>query len=277
MPRLTAASICSAIVLVPASAAALRRAAQLPAHEPGFDPVETLCAHGKEDDGSKRIQKWCADWLSCVKTSASQDMSKEAVKRAWSPADCKEFCGDWPVLTPAASAASLAMVGSGGGANVSASSVAAARRQMGAGKKSCLDSCANFQDSLSGCVATILFDHGKLSNMGMPDDEEAEPAAEICTKRDTPCMPDLEVRAQRCLIHKSKKVIDGEHTVPPQCGMVKMHFEECKNCPQLRENYQTQYASFTGGCMDQLNAYHQAVHPGAGDAAIPGATGCKVH
>lgn len=279
MSRFAIVSISAAIVSESASAASLRRVnTSAASDEQSFDPVEVLCAHGKEDDGSKHIQKWCADWLSCVKTSAVQDMSKEAVKNAWAPADCKEFCGEWPILTPAAASASLAMIGAGGAANISASTVAAARRQMGAGKRDCLDSCANFQDSLSGCVATILFDHGKLSNMGMPDGEDSQPAAdEICTKRDSPCMPDLEVRAQKCIIHKSKKVIDGDHKVPLECGMTKMHYEECKNCPQLTQNYQTQYASFTGGCMDQLNAYHAAVHPGAGDSAIPGASGCKVH
>jgi len=217
----------------------------------GYDPVVTLCAHGKDSNGKKHIQPWCKDWLQCIKENSQPTMSKAAVRKAWSPADCKEFCGEWPVMTPAF-------------------------LQNGTNPNRCLDSCANFQDNLSECVATVLFEPGKLRNMGAPEPGREKPA-EICIEKDTRCMPDLEVRYQRCLLHKSKNRLDKDHKVPENCDMIEMDLEDCKDCPQIKDGFQSHYTAFVGGCVDQLNAYWQAVHPNAGKSAIPGATGCKVH
>jgi hypothetical protein len=144
----------------------------------------------------------------------------------------------------------------------------------------CLKSCGNFQSSLSSCVATIMFEPGKVANMGIPKQGGPAPA-EICTKKDSPCMPDLPINHQKCLGHKTKSVLDRSYKIPDEvsqsCKLMKLSMEDCKKCPQLQDKFQSQYTAFTGGCMDQLNAYWQATHPQAGETAIPGATGCTVH
>lgn len=219
-----------------------------------YDPVEVLCGLGKTDDGKPKISPWCQNWLSCIKSKANPEGSPKAVRDAWSPAPCKEICGHWPATSPKE------------GSFLQASG-------------DCLKSCENFQNSLSTCVATIMFEPGKTAAMGIPKPGPAP--AEICTKKDSPCMPDLAINHQKCLGHKTKKTLDKGYKIPDEvsqgCKMIKFHLEDCKKCPQLQEGGVSQYAAFTGGCMDQLNAYHQATHPQAGSSAIPGAAGCKVH
>jgi len=228
-----------------------------------YDPIEVLCTLGRNDAGEPKISPWCQDWLQCIKTKASPAGTPDSVKAAWSPAPCEEICGKWPAMTPKE-----------GGKK--------AFLQDGiVSENDCLKSCANFQSSLSSCVATIMFEPGKTAAMGLPK-AGAKAPAEICTKKDSPCMPDLEINHQKCLGHSTKRVLDKGYKIPDEisqgCKMIKMNLEDCKKCPQLAAaNSQSAYAAFTGGCMDQLNAYWQATHPEAGKSAIPGATGCTVH
>jgi len=220
-----------------------------------YDPVKVLCTLG----GKK--SKWCDDWMACIKTKASPGGSADDVMKAWDPASCKEICGTWPAMTPKE------------GKKLFLLDVHS--------ENDCLKSCGNFQKSLSSCVATIMFEPGKTAAMGLPKTGGPAPA-EICTKKDSPCMPDLAINHQKCLGHSTKKVLDKGYKIPDEisqgCKMIKLNLEDCKKCPQLAaDNAVSQYAAFTGGCMDQLNAYHQATHPEAGSSAIPGANGCKVH
>jgi hypothetical protein len=237
-----------------------------------YDPVEVLCTLGKAVGGGPKISPWCKDWLSCIKSKANPEGTKEAVMKAWSPANCKEYCGHWPVMTAkeGAKASFLENVNASGGIGL------INMHSQG----DCLKSCENFQSSLSSCVATIMFEPGKVANMGIPKQGGPAPA-EICTKKDTPCMPDLPINHQKCLGHKTKKVLDRSYKIPDEvsqsCKLMKLSMEDCKKCPQLQDKFQSQYTAFTGGCMDQLNAYWQATHPQAGETAIPGATGCTVH
>jgi hypothetical protein len=247
-----------------------------------YDPVDVLCTLGKESGGARKISPWCKDWLQCIKSKANPEGTPEAVMKAWSPADCKEFCGVWPVMTPAEGAKKSAVPSGLQKKSFMQSSNATA--PIGLinmnSKADCLKSCGNFQSSLSNCVATIMFEPGKVAAMGIPKKGGPAPA-EICTKKDTPCMPDLAVNHQKCLGHKTKSVLDRSYKIPDEvsqsCKFMKLNMEDCKKCPQLQDKYQSQYATFTGGCMDQLNAYWQATHPEAGKTAIPGATGCTVH
>lgn len=226
-----------------------------------YNPTEVLCGLGKNKDGSAKISAWCKDWTQCIKTKAAPAGTPDSVKAAWGPAPCKEVCGKWPAMTPKEGGKKAFM--------------------QEDDHSDCVASCENFQKSLSSCVATIMFEPGKTAAMGLKKKGGA-PAAAICTKKDSPCMVDLEINHQKCLGHKTKKTLDKAYQVPDQveqdCKMLKMNLEDCKNCPQLKESgAQSAYAAYTGGCMDQLNAYWQATHPKAGASAIPGATGCKVH
>jgi hypothetical protein len=236
-----------------------------------YDPVEVLCSLGKDKSGEPKIQPWCKDWLMCIKTKANPAGTPAAVKTAWGPADCKEVCGEWPAMSPKEGKKKLFLQD----ANSSAMGLIDMHTE-----NACLKSCAKFQESLTTCVANIMFEPGKVAAMGIPKKGGKAPAA-ICTKKDSPCMPDLEINHQKCISHKTKSVLDKGYKISDKissdCKFIKMHMEDCKKCPQLQEKYQSVYATFTGGCMDQLNAYHQATHPKAGKAAIPGAKGCKVH
>lgn len=236
-----------------------------------YDPVEVLCALGKKN-GKLNVQPWCKDWLACIKTKASPAGDPAAVKKAWDPAPCKEICGQWPAVTPKEGAKKKLFL-------QDANATAALGLLNIHTEGDCLKSCENFQGSLSTCVATIMFEPGKTAAMGIKKPGPKPDA--ICTKKDSPCMPDLEINHQKCLGHKTKKVLDKGYKIPDDisqgCKMIKMNLPDCKKCPQLQELGQSKYAAFTGGCMDQLNAYHQATHPKAGSSAIPGAKGCKVH
>lgn len=271
MVRVNAAVLAVAVALPCAAGSALRQrslpdAEELFGKDPrlgtpdrtGYNPVEVLCAHGKEKDGSAHIQPWCETWVACIRQNAQPAGDQAAVKKAWSPADCREVCGEWPATTPAEGTSLLARSNH---------------------TKECQNSCSNFQDSLSSCVATILFEPGKVANMGMPKADAPAPA-ELCTMKDSPCAPDLDVQAQRCVGHKTKsKLSRGKHEVPADCAMINFHLEDCQKakCGQVQSGFKSQYHTFVGGCMDQLNAYWQAANPNAGASAIPGATGCAVH
>lgn len=143
----------------------------------------------------------------------------------------------------------------------------------------CVSSCQTFQESLSSCVATIMFDQGKLS----PNNPlSGQKAAKICTQKDSPCMPTLSIEHQKCLRHRTAKVLDNSYTVEDDaaeaCRVIADNYEECKDCPQLNDDYGSHYVAFTGGCMDQLHAYWQATNfYEAGDFALPMGEGCKVH
>jgi len=200
-------------------------------------------------------------WLSCIRQKAEPRGTSASVMKAWGPAHCKEYCGEWPVTS-----------GVEGGA--------ASLLSLRAGSRGdCEKSCANFQQGLSSCVATILFDPGKVVNMGMPNGKAGH-VPRMCTARNTHCMPDLPFQHQQCISHKAGKVLGKNMSKETEmkCKMVKMDYEDCKDCPQLSPEYTSHYHSFVGGCMDQLNAYWAATHPQAGKhAAIPGASGCTVH
>lgn len=229
----------------------------------GYDPVDLLCSRGGAA-GEPRVLSWCKSWLMCIKGKAAPAGDADAVMKAWSPADCKEVCGKWPVVSGKEGAAGFLILRS----NVSKH-----------GTADCMTSCANFQKSLSSCVATIMFEPGKLAVMGKPPAHKP-PAPKVCTQRNTTCLPDLPVEHQKCLAHKTREVIHGKkpsEDVKNRCFRLAMDMEDCKGCPQLGDNYQSKYHTFVGGCMDQLNAYWQATHPAAKQAAIPGATGCTVH
>merc|ERR1719162_2501657 len=149
----------------------------------------------------------------------------------------------------------------------------------------CLTSCNNFQKSLSTCVSTIMFDQGRIAAMAGPPPAKAPPA--ICEPQPlkglaSPCFPDLPIQHQKCLTHQTAKILDSNANIPDDvarsCKKIASSYEDCKECPQLQGDYQTQYVAFTGGCMDQLNAYWTASNYGvAGRAAIPAEQGCRVH
>lgn len=213
--------------------------------------MELLCATREEKDAPPKIEGWCKDWLSCIKQKASPEMTPAAVEAAWAPADCKEYCGKWPVVTKDA------------GANTT--SLLLAKSSLKGGD--CMTSCSNFKKSLTTCVATILFEPGHIATMnGGPSGLPEKDVPELCTAKDTPCMPDLTARYQRCIARGCA-----------QLKALKADMDHCHKCPQQSDGYVSHYASFVGGCKAQLGAYHQATHPDAGDAAIPGASGCSVH
>jgi len=243
-----------------------------------YNPIEVLCSLGLDGRGKPKIQKWCADWLQCIKTRSSPGGSAAHVMKAWKPADCNEVCGKWPVssspegIRRAKTRAKFAKV--------------VAKKKLflmdvdSQDQKGCMKSCKNFQKSLSSCVANIMFEPGKIAAMGIPKKGQKK-APSICTGKDTPCQPDLEINHQKCLGHKTKATLDARYKVPAKvaqdCKFLKSAMDDCKSCPQRQGNYRNQYTTFVGGCMDQLNSYWQATHPHAGVAALPGASSCKVH
>mmetsp|Transcript_29953 Transcript_29953/g.95588 ORF Transcript_29953/g.95588 Transcript_29953/m.95588 type:complete len:264 (-) Transcript_29953:36-827(-) len=218
-----------------------------------YDPKELLCSEGES------IKEWCSSWLKCIKEKAAPEGTQASVLAAWKPANCNVVCGKWP----AASLLESRLRGKGAaGANASAVSTSAGSR------RDCPTSCKNFQESLSSCVAKILFEPGKVAAMGMPEETPAKSPAH-CNGEHTACLPDLPLRYQKCLSKASQP--------SKECNMLKTDVEDCQDCPQLNPTYLSQYQSFVGGCMSQLHAYHQATHPDAGSAALPGAAGCNVH
>mmetsp|Transcript_42725 Transcript_42725/g.93225 ORF Transcript_42725/g.93225 Transcript_42725/m.93225 type:complete len:236 (+) Transcript_42725:64-771(+) len=210
----------------------------------GYDPKILLCSH------NGTVQGWCADWLDCIKAKSAPDgMTK--VMQAWKPADCKEFCGVYPVTTTLL--------------------------QTRAEPTACLNKCSGFQTNLADCVGTILFEPGKLS--AMQSKKSAAAVDPICTQKNTACLPDLTDKYQQCVLSASRKKLqkkDHGHD-EEACKTVKSDYEDCKSCPALSAAGGSKYTAFVGGCIDQLNAYWQATHPNAKEAKIPGAAGCQVH
>lgn len=212
----------------------------------GYDPVKLLCSPGGNEE------KWCSDWLSCIK-SKSVPEGKSKVMEAWDPAPCEEICGKWPQTTPPG-----------------------LLQSWHKGDK-CMDSCENFKESLASCVGTVLFEPGQMATMGGGSEEPERPVSENCRAANSTCLPDLPVKYQQCISHKADLTLDRKVDPKEHCEQVVADFEECRNCPQLKGKIGSEFPTFIGGCMDQLHAYHQATMPTQEEAAIPGATGCKVH
>jgi len=237
----------------------------------GYVPVTVLCSKGK------KVQGWCKDWLSCIKAKAQPESDPAAVLKAWSPAECKEMCGVFPATTGPEGTNLL----QGRRANVSSTAAERLLSLTGARSvKDCVDSCANFQDKLSTCVAKILFEPGQVANMGMPSGDPPKKGPAYCTSKDTPCVPDLPIRHHKCVSVTARSVWRKEKLDPmveKQCKMVLSDVEHCEDCPALDSGAMSEYAAFAGGCMTQLNLYWQATHPDAKAAGIPGAKGCQVH
>lgn len=144
-----------------------------------------------------------------------------------------------------------------------------------AGGFNCMTTCRKFQEGLSSCVGTIMFEPGSLAKMGAGDDSGAD-APDVCTKKDTSCLPDLPLKYQRCLSKSTHAVLDGKKFEDEECATLASDFEDCSDCPIYKQN-PMEYISYVGGCKMRLNAYWQATHPHAGKHAHPGASGCMVH
>lgn len=231
----------------------------------GYEPEDLLCKLGK------KTQSWCVDWLKCIKGKSAGQAEK--VRDAWGPADCEEYCGVHPVTSPLEGQSLVQKK-----ANLTANSAAVAAlfgKKAGMSTKDCMGSCKNFQDSLVKCVGTIMFEPGQLAVMG--PDKSATPTPEHCKGKKTPCLPDLPIRYQKCHSMHTKKMLQGKDYDVDACEVIMSDYDDCKDCPALNEAGGTAYATFVGGCMDQLNSYWQATHPSAGVHALPGASGCTVH
>jgi len=250
-----------------------------------YNATEVMCTLGKEKVGpdpktpmgflyKPKIHKWCVDWMACIKTKAAPEGTAASVMIAWAPAPCEEYCGKWPATTPKEGVKKPSLTD----AAPAPAPAPAFLQEVGEG--ACIASCKAFQKSLSGCVAKITFEPSQVAAMGMPKAAPKPPA--LCTKIDTPCVPGLEINYQKCMHHKTMKAVDSEHKIPKHiesaCKLMKANVKDCKasKCPAMNDAG-GQFAAYTGGCMDQLNAYWQATHPSAGGTALPGATGCKVH
>mmetsp|Transcript_55871 Transcript_55871/g.149564 ORF Transcript_55871/g.149564 Transcript_55871/m.149564 type:complete len:289 (-) Transcript_55871:87-953(-) len=235
-----------------------------------YDPVTVLCAHGKDAGGKPKIQGWCRDWLACIRKGAQPQGDKAAVLAAWKPADCREVCGAWPPLTkpPANGTAEPVDAPPPENATGNASSAPSGVATLLQEGRDCNSSCSNFQESLSSCVATILFEPGKVAVMGVPSQTTPAPPAH-CAAANATCMPDLPIRYQKCVAKAAKPSKD--------CQVLKTEMADCKGCPEVESGFLSQYHVFVGGCLSQLNAYWQATHPQAGVAALPGSSGCSVH
>jgi len=165
-----------------------------------YDPVQILCTRGPG-----KIAPWCRKWLQCIREKASPTESPAAVMAAWKPASCKEVCGLWPVRS-----ASLLQ-------KPNASAALSLLDLHGMSRGDCLASCNNFQKSLSTCVATIMFDQGRIAAMAGPPPAKAPPA--ICEPQPlkglaSPCFPDLPIQDQKCLTHPTAKVLDSGANIP---------------------------------------------------------------
>lgn len=247
-----------------------------------YDPVKLLCPRGKAFADAGKIPKWCPKWLECIETGAKAGMDAAAVEKAWEPVECEEFCGKWPaskdakllllegqgpVVTSNASAKASLMskLEQLGTLGLVAESVSISTRRRK--KPGCMESCANFKKTFSTCVAAVLFKPGTVPGAdGVATKEKAKKPPAVCEAKETPCMPSLPYKYQKCVMAGCKEL-----------KQLRTDYEECKDCPQLATGAVDRYESFIGGCHDQLHAYHQATMPDAGPARIPGAKGCSVH
>jgi len=265
------------------SSLSLRKSAAVARAPEGYEADDLLCMHGTKNEKPFK-QSWCVDWLKCIKEKAVMQVDK--VMEAWGPADCEQYCGVNPATNPL-EGQFLLLQGthrSGAGASRDDPEEEDEEEDDEEEKEQCMKSCTNFQKSLSTCVGTIMFEPGKLAVMGKKK-HNGPPPDEICTVKDTPCMPDLPIKMQRCHAAHTKRRLQGAENAErlfagfdmETCKNILKDYDDCKECPQLKQAGGTAYTTFVGGCMDQLNAYWQATHPRAGKHAIPGATGCTVH
>merc|ERR1719213_916988 len=102
---------------------------------------------------------------------------------AWKPASCEEFCGKWPVTTKLLQTEKTAA------------------QELEQLRKGCMESCGKFQESLSSCVGTVLFEPGQLAVMAPKKDAGEMP--EHCVAVNATCLPDLPVKYQTCVSHKA--------------------------------------------------------------------------
>jgi len=226
-----------------------------PPSNTGYDVVDLMCTFKDKE------QAWCKDFITCVKEKAAPEGTPAKVMSVWKPAECEQYCGLYPVL------------------NAAGFVQANHTKVQFASHNACMDSCKKFQDSLSTCLATVIFEPGKLAVM-----KGKKPPKEDQVCGTTTCMPDLSIMYQQCTLIKAGKVIgssSGEKKEPEYtggCKQIRTDWDECKNCNKYKELGGSKYTAFVGGCLDQLNAYWQASHPQAGATAVPGATGdCTVH
>eukprot|EP00397_Hematodinium_sp_SG-2012_P060937 GEMP01079998.1.p1 GENE.GEMP01079998.1~~GEMP01079998.1.p1 ORF type:complete len:204 (+),score=40.16 GEMP01079998.1:176-787(+) len=115
----------------------------------GEDPTKLMCTVGKRPPAA-----WCKDWVTCIQSQAAPENDATAVRKAWGPAQCEEYCGIYPMT-----------------AKPEGSLLAENTRRLQAmfvhntTHKDCMNSCKNFQSSLSECLATIIFDSGAIAVM----------------------------------------------------------------------------------------------------------------
>lgn len=221
--------------------------------------------------------------MSCIETHAQPGGDQASVLKAWGPGDCKEVCGVWPALLQLRGAAAVSRTNTSTSASVAA--VAAAfglkTRSASVTAKDCENSCANFKDSLSSCVANILFEPGKVASMGMPEESSASVPSH-CSSKDTPCLPALPVSHQKCIGQKTKATLNHEYEIPEDvkvdCDGIEENIDYCKDCPQMKESFSGHFTAYVGGCMSQLHTYYAATDPANGNAAVSiGESGCKPH
>lgn len=228
----------------------------------------------KADEEKKPENSECPDWWDPADGDCN-DFSQDEIQGEecpdwWDPADgdCNEAMEEMELLFKQRKPSNYSFL--------SISKLASRRNVIN--KNSCMVSCENMFNNFATCVSTIVFEPGKLSNMGMPSRKglRTKPPA-ICTMKDTPCMPNLAVRHQKCLHHRTSSVLNPSYHVPEEdhemCHYIEKDFDECRDCPQLSEEYMTQYAAFTGGCMEQMHAYRRATGPQEPDVGVPRESG----
>lgn len=222
-----------------------------PPSNTGYDVIDLMCTFQDKE------QAWCKDWISCIKEKAAPEGSPAAVMKAWKPAECEQYCGIYPVLNEP-------------GGFIQANNT----KGKFASHNACMDSCKKFQESLTTCISTVIFEPGKIATM-----KGKKPPKEDAVCGTSTCMPSLAVDYQKCTLIKAGKVVGSssgekkEPEVPGGCKQIRKDWDECKACNKYKELGGSKYTAFVGGCIDQLNAYYQASHPSAGAHAVPGATG----
>jgi len=126
----------------------------------GEDPTFLLCALGGKE---AKIAPWCKSWVSCIKDCSNPVGTKEKVRSCWDPAPCEEYCGKFPRTTPSGF---LQKHDDMEKADMISKSKLTAMMGVGASSHdACMNSCSNFQNSLSNCVAQIIHEPGKIAVM----------------------------------------------------------------------------------------------------------------
>lgn len=124
-----------------------------------------LCAWDGET-----IPSWCSNWVDCIHDCGVPEGTASKVKDCWDPAPCQEYCGIWPesgmynLLYQHPAAVTVVTLRKLNTTTdfTSARSIAKANSTA---SRDCMESCQNFQTSLSNCVATIIFQPGKIAVM----------------------------------------------------------------------------------------------------------------